>query len=88
MASYESDSSLDDAPDYTETNVLLGYASKDPTDDLVSHLGGHPVGGTLSTRDSLFLTDALRPGLIPMLALLPVSLDAKSVMATCLSCCS
>lgn len=42
MASYESDSS-DEERSYTETNVLLGYASKEPTDDLVSRLGGHPV---------------------------------------------
>jgi len=43
MASYDSDSSDDE--NYTETTVLLGYASKDPTDDTVSQLGGYPVGG-------------------------------------------
>jgi pre-rRNA-processing protein TSR4 len=42
MADYDSDSSLDDAP-YSETNVLLGYATTDPTDDAISHLGGTPV---------------------------------------------
>lgn len=43
MASYDSDSSLDDQTDYTETGVLLGYASKEATEDAVSHLGGVPV---------------------------------------------
>lgn len=41
MVSYDSDSS--DNNDYTETTVLLGYASKEPTDDTVSQLGGLPV---------------------------------------------
>ncbi|KZF18866.1 hypothetical protein L228DRAFT_286361 [Xylona heveae TC161] len=41
MASYDSDSSMDDE-NYTETNVLLGYASKEPTDDSESQLGGYP----------------------------------------------
>jgi hypothetical protein len=39
----DSDSSIDDAGDYTETNVLLGYASKESTEDSVSQLGGYPV---------------------------------------------
>ncbi|KAK7519872.1 programmed cell death protein 2 [Phyllosticta citriasiana] len=42
MASYDSDSSGDEE-EYTETNVLLGYASKDPTDDDFSQLGGYPT---------------------------------------------
>ena len=42
MTSYDSDSSFDD-DDFTETNVLLGYASKEPTGDEISQLGGHPV---------------------------------------------
>jgi pre-rRNA-processing protein TSR4 len=40
MASYDSDSSDNE---YTETNVLLGFASKDPEDDSISRLGGRPV---------------------------------------------
>jgi len=32
-----------DVESFTETAVLLGYASKDPTDDTISHLGGTPV---------------------------------------------
>jgi len=43
MAAYESDSSGAGLEDYMETNVLLGYASKEPTDDTISHLGGQPV---------------------------------------------
>jgi pre-rRNA-processing protein TSR4 len=42
MASYDSDSDLDDE-NFTETNVLLGYATKDVADDTTSQLGGHPV---------------------------------------------
>lgn len=43
MAEYDSDSSLEDNSEYTETGVLLGYATKESTDDTISHLGGHPV---------------------------------------------
>lgn len=43
MADYDSDSSLEENSEYTETGVLLGYATKDSTDDSISHLGGHPV---------------------------------------------
>lgn len=41
MADYDSDSS-DGGNDF-ETNVLLGYASKEPTSDEFSQLGGRPV---------------------------------------------
>lgn len=51
MASYDSDSDFDDE-NFTETNVLLGYATKDVADDTTSQLGGHPVRCTAqSTRD-------------------------------------
>ena len=40
MADYDSDSS---GAEDIETNVLLGYASKEPTSDEFSQLGGHPV---------------------------------------------
>ncbi|KXS97605.1 hypothetical protein AC578_5763 [Pseudocercospora eumusae] len=40
MADYDSDSSIGDD---IETNVLLGYASKEPTSDDFSQLGGHPI---------------------------------------------
>lgn len=43
MDPYDTDSSLEDAGDYTETGVLLGYASTEQTDDTISHLGGWPV---------------------------------------------
>ena len=42
MAMYDSDSS-DENDAYTITNTLLGYASKEPTDDSISQLGGLPV---------------------------------------------
>ena len=45
MADYDSDSS--GAGDDVETNVLLGYASKDPTGDDFSRLGGQPVRATI-----------------------------------------
>ena len=40
MADYDSDSS---GAEDIATNVLLGYASKEPTGDDFSQLGGHPV---------------------------------------------
>lgn len=43
MAPYDSDDSLDEDQDYTETNVLLGYASQDADEDTISRLGGRPV---------------------------------------------
>jgi len=42
MSGYESESSASE-DGYTETNVLLGYASNESTDDTISQLGGHPV---------------------------------------------
>lgn len=40
MVEYDSDSS---GADDIETGVTLGYASKEPTGDDFSQLGGHPV---------------------------------------------
>ncbi|KAI0108759.1 programmed cell death protein 2 [Hypoxylon sp. NC0597] len=42
MAPYDSDSSAGEEDDFTETNVLLGYASKEPGDESISRLGGRP----------------------------------------------
>ncbi|THZ24922.1 hypothetical protein D6C89_04665 [Aureobasidium pullulans] len=42
MATYDSDSDFEDE-NFTETNVLLGYATKDVADDTTSQLGGHPT---------------------------------------------
>ncbi|KAI8963585.1 programmed cell death protein 2 [Daldinia sp. FL1419] len=42
MAPYDSDSSAGEEDDFTETNVLLGYASRDSGDDSISRLGGRP----------------------------------------------
>jgi len=44
---YDSDST---EGDYTETNVLLGYASKDADEDTISKLGGLPVRTNPSPR--------------------------------------
>lgn len=43
MSAYDSDSSGAEDNDYTETNVLLGYATKEDADDTISQLGGRPV---------------------------------------------
>ncbi|PGH18678.1 hypothetical protein AJ80_04426 [Polytolypa hystricis UAMH7299] len=45
MDPYDSDSSVEDVGegDYTETGVLLGYATEESTDDSISHLGGWPT---------------------------------------------
>lgn len=48
MAAYDSDSSAGEDQDFTETNVLLGYASKNADDDTISRLGGRPVSATKS----------------------------------------
>ncbi|KAK4132649.1 hypothetical protein BT67DRAFT_463457 [Trichocladium antarcticum] len=42
MAPYDSESSGGEEDDYTETNVLLGYASVDANGEEISRLGGHP----------------------------------------------
>lgn len=41
MTDYDSDSTEAEGG-YTETNVLLGYASRDADEDTISKLGGHP----------------------------------------------
>jgi hypothetical protein len=50
MPPYDSDSS-DEGGEYTETNVLLGYSTKDSSSDPVSHLGGHAVSPSIACRD-------------------------------------
>jgi pre-rRNA-processing protein TSR4 len=42
MAPYDSDSSGGEEDDFTETNVLLGYASADANGEEISRLGGRP----------------------------------------------
>lgn len=56
MASYDSES---DDETFTETNVLLGYASKEATDDTTSQLGGHPVCFTKMLYTSRIYTKTL-----------------------------
>ena len=43
MAPYDDDSSEGENNDFTETNVLLGYASSDANGEEISRLGGRPV---------------------------------------------
>jgi hypothetical protein len=57
MATYDSDSDLED-DNYTETNVLLGYATKHVADDSTSQLGGHAVSCFYPTHLSNLLTSA------------------------------
>jgi hypothetical protein len=54
MAPYDSDASGGEDNDYTETNVLLGYASKEASDDTISYLGGRPVS---PRRSWLYIND-------------------------------
>ncbi|PLN83258.1 putative PDCD2_C domain protein [Aspergillus taichungensis] len=42
MDPYDSDSSIEDAGDFTDTGVLLGYASDEMIEDTISRLGGRP----------------------------------------------
>jgi hypothetical protein len=46
MASYESDSS---EGEFIDTNVLLGYASKNAEEDTISRLGGRPVSFSITS---------------------------------------
>jgi hypothetical protein len=72
MPPYDSESS-DEGEEYTETNTLLGYATKIITGDSVSHLGGVPVGrlGThLAPETNIVcrrgsMTKPLRPAPLP-----------------------
>lgn len=54
MPPSDNESSDDETDAFTTTNVLLGYASKEPTDDLFSQLGGYPVCPTPTTRGFFF----------------------------------
>lgn len=52
MGNYDSDSSDGGEQDYTETNVLLGYASKEASesDDVNSYIGGRPVSSPSTAK--------------------------------------
>lgn len=52
MADYDSDSSANEETDI-QTNVLLGYASREPTGDDFSQLGGRPVDHPSSSSFSM-----------------------------------
>ncbi|OBT94744.1 hypothetical protein VE01_06213 [Pseudogymnoascus verrucosus] len=57
MGNYDSDSSDGGEQDYTETNVLLGYASKEASesDDVNSYIGGRPTWLSPTTPPSASL---------------------------------
>lgn len=59
MPSKDSDSSDEETGSFTTTNVLLGYASKEPTDDAFSQLGGYPVRFRASLPYGDLLTECL-----------------------------
>ena len=44
MSGNYSDSEDEDYGDFETTDVVLGYAVKEETNDKLSHLGGEPVG--------------------------------------------
>ncbi len=50
MASNISGSSDEELDNYTATEVLLGYTSKEPTDDPFNQLGGQPVSMALNVQ--------------------------------------
>ena len=52
MAPDDSDTSDEDNGSFTTTNVMLGYASKEPTDDGFSQLGGFPVSTQAATQSA------------------------------------
>lgn len=56
MPPYDSESSGGEEEDYTETNVLLGYAGKEPQDDTISYLGGEPVSSPLNNSSKITKT--------------------------------
>lgn len=87
MDPYDSDSSIDDAGDYTETGVLLGYASEEATDDTISHLGGWPVRlHSVDTTIIPSLTPLTRHGWTSLPRRTATSPTARSAMTQC--CCS
>lgn len=50
MVEDNSDSSCDEDAGVSETSVLLGYASEEPTEDSISQLGGIPVSFVVSSK--------------------------------------
>ncbi|KAK4957751.1 hypothetical protein LTR66_007265 [Elasticomyces elasticus] len=59
MTTYDGESSASEDGGGTETNVLLGYASKEPTDDTISQLGGYPSWLDSRTAPSAALAKCL-----------------------------
>lgn len=55
MPTYDSESSDGEDGTYTETSTLLGYSSKEPTDDIISQLGGQPVRNILTFEEHVLI---------------------------------
>ncbi|KAL1638074.1 hypothetical protein SLS58_009000 [Diplodia intermedia] len=77
MPPYDSDASDGDSEsEYTETNVLLGYASKEPTDDTFSQLGGQPTWPTPTAPPPSFASTRCGTCNAPMPLLLQLNGDS------------
>lgn len=63
MALHASDSSGEEDERYATTNVMLGFASEEPTEDIFSHLGGIPVRFVAYLTLSTLSDSTHRPGL-------------------------
>lgn len=88
MNPYDSDSSgLEDEGDYTDTGVLLGYASEEVIDDNISHLGGWPVCISNDSVADLTLTGCRHGSMNLPRPRAPLP-TAKSATGRCISCSS
>jgi hypothetical protein len=81
MPPSDNDTSDDETQEeFTTTNVLLGYASKEPTDDSFSQLGGYPVrSDPRETQEILISQGIYRGGLNPRNRHRRIWQDAKCV---------
>ncbi|KAF1988141.1 PDCD2_C domain-containing protein [Aulographum hederae CBS 113979] len=76
---YDSDSSLSDADavSYTTTNTMLGYASREPTEDPLSQLGGRPTWISSTTPSSALARCKVCKKLMPLLLMLDGNLPEQ-----------
>ena len=68
----DSESSDEDTEGYTTTKALLGFASKEPTDDSFSQLGGRPVSAECwRLHDEIYYLQTRRHGSIRRVVQMP-----------------